>query len=330
MHGLHLRLIGSSLVFGLAMWPLGAGAVLPISDAPAIEATGRVDLDGFGPAAPLSLQVDSELTPPFTRSFVSVADAQPGFFSYASSADIGNLALRLTGSLSNNSSGGYGDREVPVMTVTAQVLDVITLSSPVPDPYDVSLQLVVDGTITSTSGTDIAGANALLQIAPVGDSSVTDGSYYGIGPIADTLEVTRTVAGTSVDLALNAFLSFNVLTVDVGSTVTGDLANTALLRLVLPPGVTVSNSASGTFGVPINPVPEPQTYALWLCGLGLVAWTARRRSAAAPQRRPLAAKTEPARGCWHWLVRRLPLGRECQLAARGRKPLAALDQQLSV
>lgn len=270
------RLYLIPFVCGLVLWPLAARAVLAIDDAPGIEAAGRVDIDGFGGAPPISLEVDSELTPPFLRSVVSVADTAPGFFAYSSSADIGNLALRVTGSMSNSTSGGYGNREIPILTVTSQVLDVITLSSPSADPYDVTLQLKVDGTISSSGGADSALANALLQLAPVGSTSVTDTGSYGIGLIDDTLEVTRTFAGTSVDLALNAFLSFNVFAVDAGSTATGDLGNTAFLRLVLPQGVVVSNSASGTFGVPI-PIPEPQTWALWLGGLGGVLWAVRRR-----------------------------------------------------
>lgn len=276
MDKLQLRLIRSSLIAGLALSPLAAIAVLPLADAPAIEALGRVDVDGFGGAPPTSLQTDSEQTPPFARSVVSVADGQAGFFAYSASADIGNLALRVTGSMTNDTSSDYGNREVPILSVTSQVLDVITLSSANSDPHDVTLQLEVDGSITSTGGADSALANALLQLAPVGLASVTDSGSYGIGLVDDTLEVTRTFAGTSVDLALNAFLSFNVFTVDAGSTATGDLGNTAFLRLVLPQGVTVSNSASGTFAVPI-PIPEPQTWALWLGGLGGVLWAVRRR-----------------------------------------------------
>jgi MYXO-CTERM domain-containing protein len=278
MDKLRAQFIRSSLIAGLVLSPLVASAVVPLDDAPAMEALGRVDVDGFGGAPPISLQSDSELTPPFARSLVSVADAQAGFFAYSASADIGNLALRVTGSMTNDTSTGYGNREVPILSVASQVLDVITLSSPSSDPYEVTLQLEVDGIITSTGGTDSALANALVQMAPVGLTSVTDSGAYGIGLIDDTLEVTRTFAGTSVDIALNAFLSFNVFAVESGSTATGDLGNTAFLRLLLPQGVTISSSASGTFAAPI-PIPEPQTWALWLGGLGLLGWVVRRRRA---------------------------------------------------
>jgi hypothetical protein len=75
-------------------------------------------------------------------------------------------------------------------------------------------------------------------------------------------------------MEVEAFLSFNVLRVDPGVTVTGDLGSTAKLELVLPPGVSLVGSTSGTFAVPI---PEPRTYALMVAGLLFVALTVRRR-----------------------------------------------------
>jgi len=67
---------------------------LPFDATSGIEARGRVDVDGFAPTPPLSTHTESEVIQPFTRSVVSVADAQAGAFDYFASADIGTLALR--------------------------------------------------------------------------------------------------------------------------------------------------------------------------------------------------------------------------------------------
>jgi hypothetical protein len=63
-----------------------------------------------------------------------------------------------------------------------------------------------------------------------------------------------------------------------GSTV--DAYNTAQLCLVLPFGVTLDNDTGQPLAWVSNApaVPEPQTYALLLAGLGMVGVAARRRS----------------------------------------------------
>jgi hypothetical protein len=71
----------------------------------------------------------------------------------------------------------------------------------------------------------------------------------------------------------NSSLSFGVLGELDGS----DFGYTALLRLILPAGVSLTASESGTFGVPL-PIPEPQTYALMLAGFALLAFKALRRA----------------------------------------------------
>lgn len=59
-----------------------------------------------------------------------------------------------------------------------------------------------------------------------------------------------------------------------------DFAHTAVIkRINLPAGVTVStlDGSAVPFAVVTAPIPEPETYALMLVGLGLVGWAARRR-----------------------------------------------------
>lgn len=272
-HG--LRALAVTLLIGA---PLAAQALAPDVET-GLEVSGLVDLDSFlGPLPPLSSQVQSLVTLPFPQSQIMVADAAPGVFSYASSADIGLRELKVFGSLDNSGASALGNGETPVLRVRSEVRDVLTLSSVLPDPYTVTFALDVDGML---SGSGSAIANAFLDFGVLGGSRGNDSGAYFFGPISDTLSVTRTISGASVDMDFTAVLSFSTTRVDAGSTVTGALDNTATMRLVLPDGVRLEASGSGTFGVPIPAIPEPGTWALMLAGLGLVGWLAQRRGASA-------------------------------------------------
>jgi PEP-CTERM motif len=284
----HHRIPGLLAAAALA-WLPAAHALDPAVES-GMEVTGLVDLDGlFGPQPPLSNQVQTAATLPLTVSNISIADSAAGSFAYTASSDIGLLELKVFGSLSNTGANPLGDGETPVLRVSAEVRDVLTLNSTLTSPYQVSFELVVDGAI---SGSGSAIANASIDFGLLSANNGTDFGSYGFGSIADTLSVTRTVSGASVEMDLGARLNFSVFGVDAGSTVTGALDNTATLRLVLPPGVTLASSASGTFGVPIvpPPIPEPGTWGLMLAGVGLLGW--RCRSARAT-RTATAASTPP-------------------------------------
>jgi hypothetical protein len=264
------RLFLAALITGsVAFYSGNALALLGFDVVSGMQAQGTV----LG-ATPQTITDEEVTPPPFARSIVSVANSGtvPDPFQYAASADIGNLELKVFGTYTNN-SGSPGNIEIPLMSVHSHVRDVITLNSTLPDPYEVTLELDVNGSISTSGGAASASANSFLEFgAPPSVSR-----RYEIGPINDTLSITRTVSGPSVDLGVDAFLTFNVFRVDPGATVTGDLGNTAFLRLILPDqGVTLASSASGTFGVPI-PIPEPETYALMVAGLVLVGAAARRR-----------------------------------------------------
>lgn len=94
-----------------------AWAVLPIDLDAGLKALGSVDLDGrTGPGAPASQLIDRvEVPPAFARSSVGVADALPGVFSYAASSDVGTLALRLDGTISNTTTNAYFGQSTPML-----------------------------------------------------------------------------------------------------------------------------------------------------------------------------------------------------------------------
>ena len=268
----------------LASCPLAALALDPTVQT-GLEVTARVDLDSFGPLPPVSAQQQSAVTLPLPVSQLLITDASPGLFAYSSSADIGLLELKVFGSLSNNTANPLGNGETPLLQVRSEVRDVLTLSSATTDPYTVSFELDVDGSVT---GSGSALANAFIDFGLLGGAHGNDSGAYVVGLIDDTLTVSRQVSGTTVDVDFTASLNFAIFGVNAGSTVTGALDNTATMRLILPPGVTLSNSASGTFGVPIPVVPEPASWALWLAGLAWMAWLLQRRGAG-PARSAAAA-----------------------------------------
>lgn len=278
------KILASGLmVFALAGLCTPAAAVLNNVTA-GLQATGKLDLDGIGPQPPFSGPIDdTELTLPFTRSVVSVTDDQSGLFAYSASADIGTLALRVAGSLTNATAAAYFGQGVPILQSTAQALDVITLTSSVAGIFPVEMQLMITGTITPSAnvGFDYVSANSQLRFSVVNMASATDSGRYTSGAVADTLSVVRSVefatAGASVDMAFDAFLSLNIFGALPGETVSGQLSNTALLNLVLPAGVSVTGSASGTYGVPIAAIPEPRSFALMLAGLALTSLVVQRR-----------------------------------------------------
>lgn len=278
-----MRVIKLSLlatVAAMATLVATTASALPFTATSGIEARGQADVDAFGPSPALSQQIETEVTEPFSRSEVSVADSLAGSFAYFASSDIGNLALRVSGTLTNPGTTAFFGGGVPILQAVAEARDLVTLTTARTDPFDVTLQLVVNGSLVAGSGSSIM-ANSLITLGATGQLSTSDSSLYNVaGPISETLSVTKTVSGTTVVLSINALLSTSVMTVAAGDTVSGQLANSAFINLILPSDVTIAASESGTFGVPI-PVPEPATMLLSGMGLLVVVAAARHRRRAA-------------------------------------------------
>jgi hypothetical protein len=257
--------------------PVAAQALHPDADT-GMQVRGIVDLDNFsGPVPPLSEKEQSVSALPLPVSQIDVSDSAPGVYLYRASADIGLLELKTYGSVTNGTAAGLGNGESTLMFVQSEVRDVLTLNAATTDPYTVTFELDVDGVVT---GSGSARANAFLDFGLLGGvSHANDSGSWSFGLIDDTLSVARQVSGTTVQMDFTARLSFDVTRIDPGSTVTGALDNTATMRLILPPGVSLASSASGTFGVPIPAIPEPATGALMLAGLAALGSLAQRRRA---------------------------------------------------
>ncbi len=266
-----------TLLLPLSQFLTAAPALaLPSDENVAIEARGRVDLDDLGPLPPISNEIESEIAEPFNRSVVSVQDEQTGLFSYFASADIGNLALKVAGSLTNSGGSSIGFGEVALLQAVAEARDILVLSSTRTDPYQVTLELIVNGDLSTPTGSS-AFANSQIRMNETGKLGVSDSGLYTNGEVRDTLSVTRTVSGPEVTLELETLLSYSVFRVAAGATASGDLSNTAHVRLILPEDVTIASSSSGTFGVPIAPIPEPSSMMLSAAGLLLLAGVARKK-----------------------------------------------------
>ncbi len=260
----------------LLMLPGIAAAVLPFDEKVAIEATGLVDIDGrLRPGPVLSSGTEAEIAEPFNRSVVTVGDTQEGFFSYFSSADIGNLALKVAGTLTNATGATYFGDGLPILGTTADARDIVVLSTGRTTPFEVRLELAISGELSPSDGIDNShAAGALLRLGIDGQLPSADGGNWTQGVIDETLVITREVSGPEVTLEIQAQMFYSVRRLAAGQTLSGDLANTAFIRLVVPEDVIIASSASGAFGAPI---PEPGTLALAAAGLVLVAGAARRR-----------------------------------------------------
>ena len=123
----------------------------------------------------------------------------------------------------------------------------------------------------------VAFASTLIRMNEAGKLSVTDSGFYTSVVVDDTLSVTRSASGTEVTLELTTQMFYGIYGLAAGATAFRDLSNTAHVRLILPEDVTIASSSSGTFGVPIVPIPEPGSMMLSGAGLLLLAAVARKK-----------------------------------------------------
>ncbi len=263
-----------SLLFGLfsTSWSLIAQADSQI------VASGFTDLDGNFIRE--NVTRDAEPNPqdtPFDRSVVNVEAGDPnGQFYYSASADIGLLELKVYGKMDNTAGNAKSNPEIGILSARAELDDVISLQTNLSTPYDVTFELNVDGILSILGGN--ASGFASINFGPSNGFDGFDSSFYSNnGDFSDTLSVTKTFSG-NVDADIGAFLSFSIFAIDPNAVIIGEMNNTASINLILPQGVSLAASESGTFGVTI--VPLPAAWPLFLLGAGMTLTKGFRRKSA--------------------------------------------------
>ena len=269
----------TSILYRLASLGLASAALVfgtPAS-ADAFVSTFGVFSGQFA-SAPVSLsRTNSQNTP----SFVSQSFA---------SADLNTATLRasITGeSLSACCFTGN------IVSATARISDDVTFLG-AGSSVLVNLSLLVDGTFAMTGvatsatvdavlglGVDSASLHLVRNLNPGNFGDFLNGSVTGSPGsfLNKTLNSANAGLVLSVIVPTNVAISFTALLSLQGQgaqfdTLSANFANTAQVALSLPVGYSFA-SASGHFLS--APVPEPETYAMILAGLGLLGFVARRR-----------------------------------------------------
>jgi hypothetical protein len=255
-----------------------AGAV------PSISVNGNVSAELAPPTG--SVLSDSETGSPLIRDVVSVADSLTGVWQYSALADISVPKLAILGAIDNTSGGDLIGRfggEIPLMRVNASLRDTINIIAPSADPYTVTAELVIDGSL-AVSGSD-GRVTALLTMSPVNKLPNTQFRTYDtdIPAVNEVLPISYEFSGDA-EFDLLSQLFFFVSRVDAGANVMADFSNTAIINLIVKsrdgkviPNVVIE-SDSGLFGT--TPVPVPASLPMLLSGLLAVAYRCRRRAGA--------------------------------------------------
>jgi len=255
-----------------------AGALATLSfgalAASEIEASGYTDLDGDFVLENVMRDLEPAIpNTPFARSIVGV-ESSGSNYAYSASSDIGLLELKAFAQIDNTGDTTGQNLEIGIVNAFAELDDEITLESLSLDPYDVTIELAVEGLLSFDGGDGLAQAQ--LNFGPNPGFDGFDSRFWTTSQlISDTLSVTQTFTG-NVTADVGALLLVRINDADPGAILTGELSNTATLRLILPAGVTVSGSASGTFNEVIAPIPIPGALPLFASGLAGLFYCSRR------------------------------------------------------
>ena len=281
------NLYGSSAVASYNYPNAGASLVLGLSDNPAAGASGTVDG---------TTDLVGNLTSSWDRSSVMETPADPRIGNAYAAADLATASLKAyaqSNSVVFNAFGSSGHGyasfgDVLHWSVAGANANTVTT---------IGVRYSLDGTyarddVRQTNGNmesvlNFGGATLLYETAWVGANPISTAQQIGnawttgaFSTLVQTDTMTQLVfdgtfslVGASGALNVVSFLDTFV----TGGTV--DFSHTGLFSFTsLPVGLSLS-SDSGVFpvSVQVNGVPEPETYALMLAGLGVLAWFARRR-----------------------------------------------------
>ena len=263
---------------------------------PSLHAEVVTTLQFFGANTPD--QTFTEKDPRIIRDSKTRDDATARASAQAS-ADIG------TGELTAKATGQkfvVGENDIAASAV-ARAVDTLTIEGPGTQAIPVTFQMAVDGdlivpdsangvgrafaTVQALFGVDGVTETATLQRRRGYDASgvITTDAVAGLGDWLGELPV----AGNTFDLLLefgaqivpgtpfgfeSELRAFAGTGGAVGTDAVSDFGNTGKFNIILPEGFSFT-SESGVFLA--GPVPEPQTWALLVCGLGCLAIMAGRR-----------------------------------------------------
>jgi len=181
------------------------------------------------------------------------------------------IADLATGSLVARSIFPDGSANAP--NGAANLTDTFTVTGVLSGDVTVMVSMIVDSFITGGASFDDGFGNLSASLGTANWEGTFYSSYLRDGTTTGTdhFVLTRSV---TVNDANRVFRVDALLQVSGGGIPgTHDSDASALVQLSLPDGLSFT-SASGVFA---SPVPEPETYAMLLAGLGLLGFAARRR-----------------------------------------------------
>lgn len=204
----------------------------------------------------------------------------------------GNASAQVTVAAAGGTSGTFGSSSAQLALSASDTLTVT--SDSLADGTDVSFDVLIvfDRMLDASGNFAFSSGRAAATIGQSGDpgsltlqivDSVPDAFGLGGAPFSIS-GVYDTTVGASFDLlfqmSLNVAANYDGPGSDLNSIATADASNSAYLYLIARDSSYGYTAASGSLNYAAQPVPEPETYAMMLAGLGLIGFAARRRMGA--------------------------------------------------
>lgn len=215
-------------------------------------------------------------------AFVSVTGAKNGYgFNANAEAAAGQLKAYAQTEYHPYGQAGYGYSSA---SATASFTDFVTFLGGT-GSGSASFSTLLNGSLTGGADGN-AGYSLSVALYDVFPSD-WDNTYY-LGDSQQLAYDYRNISGrqrVTVNDLFESDFDFEYgktyaiaayLTVNVASGGIADFSHTASFAMAAAPGTTVASSAGINYGIPAA-VPEPESYAMLLAGLGLIGLVARRR-----------------------------------------------------
>lgn len=234
---------------------------------------------------------------------IGAADAAPGALKASSSLTISNPFYNATNPVYVDQSFNVNPNGVPdqiEVNASARLFDNLSVSSATPIST-LQVSITIDGTTSYSSGLDTgiwsspaytqASVRVLTDTQGHTCGSCGGGSVQGPGTFNQTYTLTLPVSNQNAVAFGLIFYTYNwfdltrywgyseaeTYTIDMDFSHTVNI--TGFQGLDSNGSIVALNGVTGSdgFAYPLTAVPEAETYALMLAGLGLIGWRARRR-----------------------------------------------------